>query len=592
VGTAAKTPIETAVANNQPVSIALPVFGAFDALRPGHSTLLAADVDESTFRGWHAVTVLGYDAQGVTIENSWGDYWGDRGFAKLGWDFVEKYVREAYAAGTFTPNGLVPSVTGLSTPTVSTNGSNGLDVSGLRLLNVDTTRPSTVSFVSVADPSIAVNAASVTKTSSGLSVITPPLAAGDWRVVVTGINGPSVPNGTADVVTAVRSPAITLPAGTYGPTGTYGTWITVNGSGFGATQADFDASTTYATVGNYVTDEQWVDDSHLAVGVYPERAGTTLPLTVWRDGAPSSVLLTFGAPAAPVVTALSHTRVSTVGSKSVTVTVADSTVLGASPTVSLVSTTTPAITLPATVTARTANTLTATVPASPDGRAHDFHVVVSGLGGPSATRAADLIGYRVPLTVRPATGLVAAVGSRLTLTGTGFGSSATAFAAAHITAVLGTRAVAVGWLSSTSVAVTLPAGTPGAAIPVVLLDDSIAGPAVTGVKYAAVISGNSVRSGYRTGWVTTLTGVGFAGSGSWTLTNSGNRTVASIPVVSSRTAFNAARHGAVLIGSATTVGLRLPGLAVGTFTLHFVPNQNSYRGASSLATSYATVVYR
>jgi hypothetical protein len=86
--------------------------------------------------------------------------------------------------------------------------------------------------------------------------------------------------------------------------------------------------------------------------------------------------------------------------------------------------------------------------------------------------------------------------------------------------------------------------------------------------------------------------VGFSGSGSWTLVNSANRTVAAIPVVTSRTALSAARHGAVLIGSGTSVTLKLPGLAVGTYTLHFVPNQSSYRGASMIASSYATVVYR
>jgi hypothetical protein len=303
-------------------------------------------------------------------------------------------------------------------------------------------------------------------------------------------------------------------------------------------------------------------------------------------------MLTFGVPAAPVVTGLAPTRVSAVGTKSVTVTVADGTVLGSSPTVRLVSTTAPTITLSGTVTARTASTLTATVPASPDGRAHDFHVVVGGLGGTSTPRTSDLLGYRVPPAGRATATLVPGNGGRLTLTGSGFGGSAAVFAAAHITAAVGSRVVAVAWVSSTAVSVTLPAGTPGAAIPIVLRNDSVPGPVVGGVKYAAVIMGNSVRSGPHAGWTTALTGVGFSGSGSWTLVNSANRTVAAIPVVTSRTALSAARHGAVLIGSGTSVTLKLPGLAVGTYTLHFVPNQSSYRGASMIASSYATVVYR
>lgn len=591
VGAAAKAPIETALANNQPVALGLPVYGAFDNLNSSHSSLVAADIDPSTFRGWHAVTALGYDAQGVIIENSWGPYWGNRGFARLGWDFVEQYVREAYAAGTFAPNGLVPSITALSAGKVSTAGGNGLGVSGLRLLNIDTTRPSAVSFVSVADPSVSVDAASVSRTSSGLSVITPRLAAGDWRVVVTGINGLSVPNGTADVVTAVETPTIGLPAGTYGPTGDYGVWIPVTGSGFGATQADFDGSGISATVGDEPTDVIWDDDSQVELVVYPEAAGTRLPLTIWRDGVPSSVTLTFGVPAAPVVTGLQPARVSTSGTKSVTVTVADGTVLGDSPTVSLVSTTTPTV-LTATITGRTATTLTATVPASPDARSGDFHVIVGGLGGSSTAGVADVLGYRVPLAARPASALVAGNGGRLTLTGSGFGSSATAFAAAHITAVVGSRAVALQWLSATAVSVTLPAGTPGAAIPVVLRNDSVPGPAASGAKYGAVITASTARSGAHGGWTTTLSGVGFTGSGSWTLVNSAKRTVAGIPVVTTRTALSAARHGAVLIASGTTATVKLPGLAVGTYTLHFVPSQRSYPGASMVASSYATVVYR
>ena len=593
VGVAAKTAIETALANNQPVALGIPVYSAFDGLNPSDYAMVAADVIPSTFRGWHAVAALGYDAQGVVIENSWGDFWGNHGFAKLGWDFVEQYAAEAYAAGTFAPNGLVPSVTALSTSKVSTAGSNVLDVTGLRLLNVDTARASAVSFVSVADPSISVNAASVTKTSSGLSVITPGLPAGQWRVVVTGVNGPSVPNGTADVVTAVGTPSISLPAGTYGPTGNYMDYIPVIGSGFGVTQADFDAAGFTATVGDFpAADLWWQDDSHVRILVYPEAAGTKLPLTIWHDGAPSSLMLTYGAPAAPVVTGLKPSRVSTVGTKSVTVTVADGTVLGVSPTVTLVSTTTPTVTLTGTVTGRTASTLTVSVPASPDARSRDFHVVVRGIGGNSTARSTDVLGYRVPLTGHATSALVAGNGGRLTLTGSGYGSSATAFAAAHITAVVGSRAVTVQWLSSTAVSVILPAGTPGTAIPVVLRHDSVPGPAVSGVRYAAVITGNTVRSGPRTGWSTGLGGVGFSGSGSWTMVSSTRHTVAVIPVVTSRTALSAARHGAILIGSTSSATLRLPALARGTYTLHFVPSQRAYPGASMIASAVATVVYR
>lgn len=187
-GTTGRTAIQTALANNQPVALGIPIYQAFYDLDRTQSVMTAAAATGVLY-GYHAIVALGYDAMGVRIENSWGTGWGDHGFATLSWDFVERYVDEAYAAETFAPNGLVPSVTALSCSTVATTAGGWLDVSGLRLLNVDTTRPSSVTFVSVADPSISVDALAVTKTSAGLRVTTPTLTAGEWRVAVNGING-------------------------------------------------------------------------------------------------------------------------------------------------------------------------------------------------------------------------------------------------------------------------------------------------------------------------------------------------------------------------------------------------------------------
>jgi C1A family cysteine protease len=37
--------------------------------------------------GGHAMCVLGYDARGVIVINSWGQYWGNAGLCHLSWDF-------------------------------------------------------------------------------------------------------------------------------------------------------------------------------------------------------------------------------------------------------------------------------------------------------------------------------------------------------------------------------------------------------------------------------------------------------------------------------------------------------------------------
>jgi hypothetical protein len=62
--------------------------------------------------------------------------------------------------------------------------------------------------------------------------------------------------------------------------------------------------------------------------------------------------------------------------------------------------------------------------------------------------------------------------------------------------------------------------------------------------------------------------------------------------VTSRTALSAARHGAVLVSSATTAVVKLPAMAAGTYRLRFAPDQRSYPGASLLATGQGTVVFR
>jgi IPT/TIG domain/Papain family cysteine protease len=590
-GTAARTAIETALANNQPVALGIPVYDPFFDLDQQDSTFTAADAT-GALAGWHAVTALGYSPQGVTIENSWGDYWGNHGFATLGWDFVEQYVREAYAAGTFAPNGLVPSVTGLSTKWVTTAGSSTVDVTGLRLLSVDTSTPSAVSLVSVADPTVSVAARAVTRTSSGLTVTAPALpATGEYRVVVRGVNGPSAPHGTDDVVTAVAGRAISVQAGRYAST-TSSTWVLVSGSGFGATSADFAAAGITATVGGARSYVSRYDDTHLYVYVPPGAAGTSVPLVVYWNGVPSAPATVTYQPSAPVVTAVKPARIAAAGRTAVTVAVSNAASLGSSPTVTLVSTTDPAVTLAAPVTRISGTAVTFTAPAAPGSRTQDFHVVVTGPAGRSATSTKDVLGYRTPLPAHPSVSTVSAAGGTVTLTGSGFGTSAAAFAAQHVTATVAGRPAVLRWISDRAVSVAVPAGKPGASVPVVLSHDTVAGPAVTGLRYGAVVTRNSAARGPRSGWTTTLTGVGFPRAGSWALVDSTGRTRATLPVVTSRAALSSARHGAVLVSSATSALVKLPAMAAGTYRLRFAPDQRSYPGASLLATDQGTVVFR
>ncbi|MDH2444562.1 fibronectin type III domain-containing protein [Amnibacterium sp. CER49] len=114
-GAAAKPAIEAQLAAGHPVHLAFPVYRAFEALDATDSTLGEADVSGQQVLGGHSVVALGYDATGVTIQNSWGTEWGAAGRAKLDWSFVEAESQEAT-----TTTGFVTGVGAQPVPTAPT----------------------------------------------------------------------------------------------------------------------------------------------------------------------------------------------------------------------------------------------------------------------------------------------------------------------------------------------------------------------------------------------------------------------------------------------------------------------------------------
>ena len=48
--------------------------------------------------GWHAMFVLGYDANGIRVQNSWGTGWGDNGYKTLSWNYLKSDIWGAVAA--------------------------------------------------------------------------------------------------------------------------------------------------------------------------------------------------------------------------------------------------------------------------------------------------------------------------------------------------------------------------------------------------------------------------------------------------------------------------------------------------------------
>lgn len=54
------------------------------------------EYDPTSLRGGHAVSIVGYTKDRLIIRNSWGDNWGDKGFAYASFNYAEKAFTEAY----------------------------------------------------------------------------------------------------------------------------------------------------------------------------------------------------------------------------------------------------------------------------------------------------------------------------------------------------------------------------------------------------------------------------------------------------------------------------------------------------------------
>jgi C1A family cysteine protease len=91
-GTPAINALENALSAGKPVAIAMQARTGFENLRAG-----TVDQDNTgTIAGGHAVLALGYDSQGLLIQNSWNTTWGDAGYGRIGWNVVGTDVYAAY----------------------------------------------------------------------------------------------------------------------------------------------------------------------------------------------------------------------------------------------------------------------------------------------------------------------------------------------------------------------------------------------------------------------------------------------------------------------------------------------------------------
>ena len=198
-------------------------------------------------------------------------------------------------------------------------------------------------------------------------------------------------------------------------------------------------------------------------------------------------------------------------------------------------------------------------------------VVISDGTDTSANTAADDFTYLAPLTADVPVGtLLNPTGATsLTVSHTGAFAAASDLTAAAVTATIGGVAAPVTWLTSGTVRLTVPAGTPSnTATNIVLKIQGVAGPADTDAKYAAVVKTLSVTSGSIAGGGTVaVTGKGFTGAGAtWVF----GATAATCTL---------GTGSALLID--TTASCTVPGHAVGPVTVSFTP---------AASTPYGTLV--
>jgi C1A family cysteine protease len=88
--------IKNAVASGLPVAIGFRVKSSFYKLSPTNDIY----VPKGQVVGGHEVTIVGYDANYVTIENSWGTNWGNAGFFRMSWSTITgRDVNEVHSMG-------------------------------------------------------------------------------------------------------------------------------------------------------------------------------------------------------------------------------------------------------------------------------------------------------------------------------------------------------------------------------------------------------------------------------------------------------------------------------------------------------------
>ena len=88
--------IEQAISSNEPVVLGIEVTEAFENNTSGDYPDPSDYYDDDYFSlGGHAVTAVGYDSDGLIVENSWGPYWDNGGYVHISWGWLENTYQDS-----------------------------------------------------------------------------------------------------------------------------------------------------------------------------------------------------------------------------------------------------------------------------------------------------------------------------------------------------------------------------------------------------------------------------------------------------------------------------------------------------------------
>ncbi len=249
-GSTTQVSIEGALAAGDPVVIGIPVYLNFEELGSANAGYYGST--SGPLLGYHAITALGYNSNGLVIENSWTTAWGNSGFATLGWGFVNADVDEAVAVGNLvsvnsTP---APTITGESPKSVAASGGSQVTLTGTYLSGA---------AVTVGGATATITASSATS----VTFVAPPESTATGTATGTVTVSVSTPSGVAaTTLSYIAAPAIT---GVTPPAGSIagGTQVTLSGSNLtGATVAV--AGTAARIVSQSATSVVFVTPAHSA----------------------------------------------------------------------------------------------------------------------------------------------------------------------------------------------------------------------------------------------------------------------------------------------------------------------------------------